>query len=81
MAIWFVEFSNGGFKIRNIFVLESISIYLKETIEFRVLSFGLMGHHFSNKVIYKLILSKNVKNKNCAPKLVFFNEKNGERFR
>ena len=39
MAIWFVEFSNGGFKIRNIFVLESISIYLKETIEFRVLSF------------------------------------------
>ena len=74
MAIWFVEFSNGGFKIRNIFVLESI--YLKETIEFRVLSFGLMGHHFSNKVIYKLILSKNVKNKKFAPKLVFFNKKN-----
>ena len=27
-----------------------------------------IGHHFSN-------LSKNVNNKKCAPKLVFFNEK------
>ena len=35
-----------------------------------------IGHHFSNKVISKLILSKNVNNKKCAPKLVFFNEKN-----
>ena len=33
-----------------------------------------VGYHFSNKVIRKLILSKNV-NKKCAPKLVFFNEK------
>ena len=33
------------------------------------------GHHFSNKKISKLILSKNVNNKKCAPKLVFFNEK------
>ena len=31
-----------------------------------------IGHHFSNK---ELILSKNVNNKKCAPKLVFFNEK------
>ena len=35
-----------------------------------------IGHHFSNKMIFKLMLSKNVNNKKCAPKLVFFNEKN-----
>ena len=29
----------------------------------------------SNKYFQKLILSKNVNNKKCAPKLVFFNEK------
>ena len=34
-----------------------------------------IGHHFSNKVIQKLILSKNVNNKKSAPKLAFFNEK------
>ena len=28
-----------------------------------------IGHHFSNEVIY-------VNNKKCAPKVVFFNEKN-----
>ena len=35
-----------------------------------------IGHHFSNKKIQKMMLSKNVNNKKCAPKLVFFNEKN-----
>jgi hypothetical protein len=34
-----------------------------------------IGHHFRNKVIYKLILSKNVNLKKCAPRLVIFNEK------
>ena len=34
-----------------------------------------IGHHFSNNVIQKMILSKNVENKKFAPKLVFFNEK------
>ena len=34
-----------------------------------------IGHHFSDKVIYKLRLSKNINNKKCNPKLVFFNEK------
>ena len=28
-----------------------------------------------NKGIYKLVLSKNVNNKKCAPKSVFFNKK------
>ena len=39
-----------------------------------------IGYHFSNKVIYKLILSRNVNNKKCAPKLLFFNEKNEKDF-
>jgi hypothetical protein len=35
-----------------------------------------IGHHFSNK---KMILSKNINNKKCAPKLVFFNGKKIEK--
>ena len=35
-----------------------------------------IGHHFSNKVILKMMLSKNINNKKCAPKIVCFNEKN-----
>ena len=33
-----------------------------------------------NKVVQKLKLSKNVNNKKCAPKIIFFNEKKIERF-
>ena len=36
-------------------------------------------HHFSNKIILKLMLSRNVKNKECAPKLVFIDEKKIEK--
>ena len=32
MAVWVVEFSNGGYKIRKIFAIEST--YPKETIKF-----------------------------------------------
>ena len=32
MAVWVVEFSNGGYKIRQIFAYEST--YLEEIIEF-----------------------------------------------
>ena len=35
--------------------------------------------HFSNKVILKLNLSKNVFYKKCGPKLVFFNGKRNEK--
>jgi hypothetical protein len=72
MPIQVVEFSSGGYKIRKIFAQEST--YQKEII---ILSFELskIGHHFSNKKIQKLILSKNVNNKKCAPKLVFFKKK------
>ena len=38
-------------------------------------------HHFSNKIILKLKLSKNVFYKKCGPKLIFFNEKKIERFK
>ena len=38
-----------------------------------------IGHHFSNKVILKMMLSKNINNKKCAPELVFFNEKKIEK--
>ena len=38
-----------------------------------------IGHYFGNKVIQRLILSKNVNNKKCASKLVFFNEKKIEK--
>ena len=34
-----------------------------------------IGHHFSNKRLKKLVLSKNINNNKCAPKFVFFNEK------
>jgi hypothetical protein len=33
-----------------------------------------IGHHFTNKNDFKMILSKNVNNKKFASKLVFFNE-------
>ena len=51
-----------------------------------ILTIGLMercqelGTILENKVIKKLMLSKNVKNKKCAPTLIFFNEKKWERF-
>ena len=35
--------------------------------------------NFSNKVVEKLILSKNANNKKCASKFVFFNEKKIEK--
>ena len=38
-----------------------------------------IGHHFSNKEFKKIISSKNVSNKKCAPKLVFFSEKEIEK--
>ena len=36
-------------------------------------------HHLIHKVTQKLMLSKNVNNQKCAPKLVCFNEKNNEK--
>ena len=53
----------------------------------KLLNFRINGelskivHHYSSKVIQKLILSKNVKNKKCAPKLLLFNEKKMRKIR
>ena len=38
-----------------------------------------LGIILESKVIEKLMLSKNVNNKKCAPKLIFFNEKKIEK--
>jgi hypothetical protein len=50
----------------------------------RILRIGVMGngdlskigHHFRKQIDF----IKNVNNKKCAPTLIFFNEKNPERF-
>ena len=39
-----------------------------------------IGHHFNDKRILKLMLSRIVKNSKGAPKLVFSIEKKSERF-
>ena len=50
MAIQFVDFSSGRFKISKIFAYESTCP--KNMIEFLVLEkMSKIGHHFSNKVI------------------------------
>ena len=68
-----MKFSSGGYKIRKILAKEST--YPKEIIEFWINGeLSKIGYHFSDKVIQKLILSKNVNYKICAPKLVFFNQ-------
>ena len=41
----------------------------------KVASCQKLGIILEKKVISKLMLSKNVNNKKCAPKLIFFNEK------
>ena len=38
-----------------------------------------LGIFLENKVIKKLMLSKNVNNQKCAPKFIIFNEKNNQR--
>ena len=76
MAIRVVEFLNGGTKLER-FLPKNQHTQMK-LLNFEFWTNGKLskkGHHFSNKKISKLILSKNVNNKKCAPKLVFFNEK------
>ena len=77
MAIWVVEFSNGGATLERF-------LHKNQHTKRKLLNFEFwingelskIGHHFSNKVVSKLILSKNVNNKKCASKLVFFNDQN-----
>ena len=77
MAIPVVEFSRGGYKIRKIFWLK-INIPIGNQWILRigvVASCQKLGIILENKVIERLLLSKNVNYKKSAPKFVFFNEK------
>ena len=51
MAIWVVEFSSGGYKIRKIFALEHT--YSKEIIEFWELAYlGAYGTHMFAHLVW-----------------------------
>ena len=73
-GLW--SFQAGGTKLERF-------LYKNQHTQRKLLNFEFwingelskIGHHFSNKKNLKMILSKNVNNKKCAPKLVFFNEK------
>jgi hypothetical protein len=77
-GLW--SFQAGGTKLE-------IFLHKNQHTQRKVLNFEFwingelskIGHHFINKVILKLISLKNVNNKKCAPKLVFFNEKKNEK--
>ena len=76
MAIWVVEFSRGDTKLERF--LPKHQHTQRKFMNFENWCNGELskiGHHFSNKGIEKLMISKNVNNKKCAPKLIFFNEK------
>ena len=80
MVIRVVEFSSGGYKIRKIFAREQHTQRKSLNFEFWINGeLSKIGHHFCNIFFFKLILSKNVNNKKCTPKLVFFNEKENKK--
>ena len=77
MAILVVDFSIGWYKIKKKMHKNQHTQRKLLNLEFWINGeMSKIRHHFSSKVIQKLILSRNVNNKKCAPKLVFFNEKN-----
>ena len=71
MAIRVVEFSSGGGTKLEIF------LHKNQHIQRKLLNFenwcsdelSKIGHHFNNKIISKLMLSRIVKDKKGAPKL------------
>ena len=76
MVIQVVEFSSGGTKLER--CLPKNQQAQRKLLNFENWCCGKLskiGHHFSNKVIKKIMLSKIVNNKKYALKLVFFNEK------
>ena len=80
MVIGVVEFSIGGTKLKRF-------LPKNQHTQRKLLNFGnwvngevsKIRHHFRNKSRSILMLSKNENNKNCAPKLIFFNEKKIEK--
>ena len=80
MALWVVEFSNGRCKIRKISpknqhpqrkLLNFENWVNGEALKLEV---SKIEHHL-RKLSDLNMLSKNVNNKNCPPKLIFLNEK------
>ena len=82
MAIRLCSFQAGGKILERFFLKNQHAQRKLLNFEFWINGeLSKIGHHFSNKVIYKLVLSKNVHNKKIVPKLIFFNnKKNLERF-
>ena len=80
MAIRVVEFSSGGTKLERFFNKNQHTRRKLLIFEFRINGeLSKIWHYFCNKVIQKLILSKNVNNKKFALKMVFFDEKKIEK--
>ena len=80
MAIQVVEFLSGEYQIRKI--LPKNQHTQRKLMNFENWVNGEVSkirRHFRNKSRSILILSKNVNNKKCAPKLEFFNVKKIEK--
>jgi hypothetical protein len=74
MAIRVEEFSSRGTKLERF--LPRINITKGNYLTLRIGLTGRcqkLGIILGNKVISKLMLSKNVNNKKCGPKIIFFN--------
>ena len=81
MVIRVVEFSSRGYKIGKKNCLR-VNMPKGKSLNFENWCSGELskiGHHFRNKMVLKLMISKKVKNKKCAAKLVFFNNKKNEK--
>ena len=68
MALPVVEFSGEGYKIRKVKKAKKIIGVMSSCQKLEII--------LENKVISKLMLSKNVNNKKNAPKSIFFDKKN-----
>ena len=76
MVIRVVEFSSGDTKLERFLAKNQHT--QRNFMNFENWCNGELskiGHNFSNNVILKKVLSKNINNKKCAPKFVFLNEK------
>ena len=80
MAIQVVEFSSGDHKIRKVFANDSTQRKLLNFKNYVDRELSEIGHHFSNKGISKLMLSKTVNDKNWCSSKKKENEKNSDDF-
>ena len=74
MVLRVIEFSSWGTKLDRF--LPKNQHTQRKLLNFENWCSGKLskiGHHFSNKVVKKSMLIKNVNNKKCAPNLLSFN--------